>query len=58
MRDDLNLKEEVGEGLVRRCVAEGIGKRLEAKGVKEMPEFIGLDEFSVRGATSISHGHL
>jgi len=42
-------KEMVGEGLVRRCVAEEIGRRLEAKGVKETPEFIGLDEFSVRG---------
>jgi transposase len=42
-------KEMVGEALVRRCVAEEIGKRLEAKGVKETPEFIGLDEFSVRG---------
>ena len=43
------LKEMVGEGLVRRCVAEEIGRRLEAKGAKETPEFIGLDEFSVRG---------
>jgi len=42
-------KEEVGEGLVRRCVAEEIGKRLGAKEVEEIPEFIGLDEFSVRG---------
>jgi len=41
-------KEQVGEGLVRRCVAEEVGRRLEAKGVKEVPEFIGLDEFSVR----------
>ena len=41
-------KEIVGEGLVRRCVAEEIGRRLEAKGAKETPEFIGLDEFSVR----------
>jgi transposase len=42
-------KEMVGEGLVRRCVAEEIGRRLEAKGAKDTPEFIGLDEFSVRG---------
>jgi len=42
-------KEMVGEGLVRRCVAEEIGRRLEAKGVKETPEFMGLDEFSVKG---------
>jgi transposase len=42
-------KERVGEGLVRRCVAEEVGTRLEAKGVEETPEFIGLDEFSVRG---------
>jgi len=42
-------KERVGEGLVRRCVAEEIGKRLEANGAKQTPQFIGLDEFSVRG---------
>ena len=41
-------KEMVGEGLVRRCVAEEIGSRLEAKGVRKTPEYIGLDEFSVR----------
>lgn len=41
-------KERVGEELVRSCVAEGIGKILEARGVKETPEFMGLDEFSVR----------
>ena len=29
-------------------MAEEIGKRLEAKGAKETPEFMGLDEFSVR----------
>ena len=42
-------KEKVGEGLVRRCVAEEIGRIVEAKGVEETPEFIGLDEFSVKG---------
>jgi len=42
-------KEQVGEGLVRRCVAEEIGKRLGAREVEEIPEFIGLDEFSVSG---------
>jgi transposase len=42
-------KERVGEGLVRRCVTEEVGTRLEVKGVEETPEFIGLDEFSVRG---------
>jgi transposase len=42
-------KERVGEGLVRRCVAEEVGTRLKAKGTEETPEFIGLDEFSVRG---------
>jgi len=42
-------KEEVGEGLVRRCVAEEIGKRLGAREAEETPEFIGLDEFSVSG---------
>ena len=41
-------KEKVGEGLVRRCVAEEIGKRLGAREVEETPEFIGLDEFSVK----------
>ena len=42
-------KEMVGEGLVRRCVAAEIGRRLEANGAKGTPEFMGLDEFSVRG---------
>jgi transposase len=42
-------KEGVGEGLVRRCVAEEIGRRLEVKGAKETPQFMGVDEFSVRG---------
>jgi len=41
-------KEQVGEGLVRRCVTEEIGKRLGAREAPETPEFIGLDEFSVR----------
>ena len=41
-------KEKVGEGLVRRCVAEEMGRIVEARGVEETPEFIGLDEFSVR----------
>jgi len=41
-------KEKVGEGLVRRCVAEEIGRKLGAREVTETPEFIGLDEFSVR----------
>ena len=38
----------MGEGLVRRCVAEEIGRIVEAKEAEETPEFIGLDEFSVR----------
>jgi len=42
-------KEKVGEGLVRRCVAEEIGRRLGTREATEVPEFIGLDEFSVRG---------
>lgn len=42
-------EEEVGEGLVRRCVAEVIGKELGVRGDGETPEFIGLDEFSVSG---------
>jgi len=42
-------KEKVGEGLVRRCVTEEIGKRIGAREVEEVPEFIGLDEFSVSG---------
>jgi len=41
-------KEQVGEGLVRRCVAEEIGKRLGSREATETPEFIGLDEFSVK----------
>ena len=41
-------KEKVGEGLVKRCVAEEIGKRLGARETEETPQFIGLDEFSVR----------
>lgn len=41
-------KEQVGEGLVRRCVVEEIGKRLGAREAEETPEFIGLDEFSVK----------
>jgi len=41
-------KEKVGEGLVRRCVAEEIGRELGAREGQETPEFIGLDEFSVR----------
>ena len=42
-------KEKVGEGLIRRCVAEEIGRRLGAREVEEIPEFIGMDEFSVSG---------
>ena len=42
-------KEVVGEGLVRRCVAEEIGRRLGAMELEQTPEFIGIDEFSVRG---------
>ena len=42
-------KERVGEGLVRRCVVEEIGERLKATEVTRVPEFIGLDEFSVSG---------
>jgi len=34
---------------VRRCVAEEIGRRLGAKELEQSPEFIGIDEFSVRG---------
>jgi len=41
-------KEQVGEGLVRRCVAEEIGRKLGARQPGETPELIGLDEFSVR----------
>jgi transposase len=41
-------KEQVGEGLVRRCVAEEIGRRLGLREATETPEFIGLDEFSVK----------
>lgn len=41
-------KEQVSEGLVRRCVAEEIGRRLGSREATETPEFIGLDEFSVK----------
>ena len=41
-------KEKVGEGLVRRCVAEEIGRRLGSRELEGTPEFIGLDEFSVK----------
>jgi len=41
-------KEAVGEGLVRRCVVEEIGRRLGARKWEETPEYIGIDEFSVR----------
>jgi transposase len=41
-------KEQVGEGLVRRCVAEGISKMLGAGEVVETPELIGLDEYSAK----------
>jgi transposase len=42
------MKEKVGEGLVRRCVAEEIGQRLAVLEPNETPELMGLDEFSVR----------
>jgi transposase len=42
-------KEQVGEGLVRRCVAEEIGRRLGASEPRQTPELLGVDEFSVRG---------
>jgi len=42
-------KEKVGEGLVRRCVAEEIGRRLGVRETGQTPEFMGIDEFSVRG---------
>jgi len=42
------LKEKVGEGLVRRCVADEIGQRLAVTESSKTPELIGLDEFSVR----------
>ena len=41
-------KEQVSEGLVRRCVAEEIGRRPGSRGVTETSECIGLDEFSVK----------
>ena len=41
-------KEGVGEGLVRRCVAEEVGRRLKVSKRVDTPEFIGVDEFSVR----------
>ena len=41
-------KEQVGEGLVRRCVAEGISEMLGARKAIETPVLIGLDEYSAR----------
>jgi transposase len=41
-------KEQVGEGLVRRCVTEEASKGLILEGVSETPEYIGVDEFSVK----------
>ncbi len=41
-------KEGVGEGRDRRCVAEEVGRRLEVRKRADTPEFIGVDEFSVR----------
>lgn len=41
-------KEQVGEGLVRRSVTEEVGRSLRSKWLTGTPEFIGLDEFSVR----------
>ncbi len=40
--------EQIGEGLVRRCVAEGISKILGARKFVDTPEFIGLDEYSAK----------
>jgi len=44
----ISQEEKAGDGLVRRCVAEEVGRIVEAKEAEETPEFIGLDEFSVR----------
>jgi len=41
-------EEGVGEGLVRRCVTEEVSKNLVWDGTSETPEFIGVDEFSVK----------
>ncbi len=41
-------KEQVGEGLVRRCVAEGMSKMLGAGMALQTPAFIGLDEYSAK----------
>lgn len=41
-------KEQVGEGLVRRCVTEGISQMLSAGKVVGTPELIGLDEYSAK----------
>jgi transposase len=38
----------VGEGLVRRCVTEEASKGLVCEGASETPEYIGIDEFSVK----------
>ena len=41
-------KEGVGEGLVRRCVTEEVSRNLVYDEASETPEFIGVDEFSVK----------
>lgn len=41
-------KEQVGEGLVRKCVTQTINKLLEARRVAETPKYLGIDEFSAR----------
>ncbi|ADJ25927.1 transposase IS204/IS1001/IS1096/IS1165 family protein [Dehalogenimonas lykanthroporepellens BL-DC-9] len=42
------LIEQVGEGLVRRCVTEEIGRLLAEEGSILPPEILGVDEFSVK----------
>ncbi len=41
-------KEQVGQGLVRKCVAQTISKLLEARRPVETPKYLGIDEFSAR----------
>ena len=41
-------KEQVGEGLVRRCVVDGINQMLGTRRTIETPTLIGLDEYSAK----------
>lgn len=44
----LAQREEVGEGLVRRCLTEEAERRRQATSTPGAPTVVGLDEFSIR----------